>query len=100
VTHETIRLDRYIVTTLLRDLVGHDRHPSAYLVYLHLTIRATGGRHATVTASYEDLATATGLSKSGVQQAVRTLKRRRLIRVERATPTSIPEYEVMTPWRR
>jgi hypothetical protein len=100
VTRQTIRLDRYILTTLLRDLVGHDRHPSAFLVYLHLAVGATGGRHPRAAASYEDLAVATGLSKSGVQQAVRTLKRRRLVRVERATPTAVPVYEVMAPWRR
>ena len=98
--NETVRLDRYVVDTLLRDLVGHDRHPSAFLVYLHLTVLTAGMRHATIAASYGDLANATGLSKSAVQTAVRNLKRRRLVRVERETPTAIPVYEVMTPWRR
>ena len=57
-------------------------------------------RHPTITASYGDLANATGLSKSAVQTAVRNLKRRRLVRVERETPTAVPVYEVLMPWRR
>ena len=29
-----LSLDHYVVDTLMRDLVGHDRRPSAFLVYL------------------------------------------------------------------
>ncbi len=39
----TIPIDPYVLDTLMRDLIGHDRRPSAYLVYLAL-IRAGGGR--------------------------------------------------------
>jgi hypothetical protein len=32
----TIEVDDYVVDTLMADLVGHDRQPSAFLVYLYL----------------------------------------------------------------
>jgi len=31
-----ITLDRYVTGNLMRDLVGHDRRPIAFLVYLWL----------------------------------------------------------------
>jgi DNA-binding MarR family transcriptional regulator len=100
VSAETVAVDRYVVDTLLRDFVGHDHSPSSFLVYLHLATRRVTGRSRRVTASYADLAHYTGLSKSAVQSAVRNLKRRRFVRVERATPTATPVYEVLSPWRR
>ena len=93
-------LDNYVVDTLMRDLVGHDRAPSAFLVYLWLWARTDGGRrrHA---ASLQTIAFETGLSKSSVQTAVRQLRqRRRLIATERSGPTAPPIYQVLTPWRR
>src|SRR5262245_45049750 len=72
------RVDDYVVETLLPDLVLHDRQPSAFLVYLHLWYRSAG-RAAPVRASHQDIVSATGLSKSAVQAAVRTLIRRRLL---------------------
>jgi hypothetical protein len=93
-------LDPYITDVLMRDLVGHDRTPSAFLVYLWLWARTDGGRrrHA---ASLQTIAFETGLSKSSVQSAVRELRdRRRLIAVERSGPTTPPTYQVLTPWRR
>jgi hypothetical protein len=93
-------LDPYITDVLMRDLVGHDRTPSAFLVYLWLWARTEGGRrrHA---ASLQTIAFETGLSKSSVQSSVRELRnRRRLIEVERSGPTTPPTYQVLTPWRR
>jgi hypothetical protein len=43
---------------------------------------------------------ATGLSKSAVQGAIRTLTRRRLVRATRLSATAVPEYLVLRPWRR
>lgn len=99
-TNTTVTVDRYVVDTLLRDLVGHDHRASTFLVYLHLATRPANGRHRRVSASYADLAHFTGLSKSAVQAAVRHLRRRRLVRVEHAAPTAIPVYEVLSPWKR
>ena len=98
-THK-LELDPYVVDVLMRDLVGHDHTPSAFLVYLWLWARTDGGRrrHA---ASLAGIALETGLSKSSVQNAVRQLKaRRRLIEVIREGPTSPPVYRVLTPWVR
>lgn len=94
-------IDRYVVDTLLRDVVGHDHRPSAFLVYLYLATRHEHPRgRAPVRRSHAELARAVGLSKSAVQAAVRHLRRRRLIRIERASPTATPRYEVLSPWRR
>ena len=90
-----ITLDRYVLDVLMRDLVGHDRSPSAFLVYLHLGIH-TG----TAKISHQQMAEATGLSKSAVQKGIRLLERRKLIRVRRESVTAVPEYVVLRPWRR
>jgi DNA-binding MarR family transcriptional regulator len=96
----TIRLDGYVIETLMADLVGHDRSPSAFLVYLALW-NATGGRaKAAVEKSHRQLAEETGLSKSAVQGAVRRLVKRRLIRSSKASATATPKYSVLKPWER
>jgi hypothetical protein len=96
----SIALDPYVIDVLLRDLVNHDRAPSAFLVYLWLWARTDGGRRR-FAASLAGIALETGLSKSSVQNAVRQLTRRRqLIAVTREGPTSPPIYEVLTPWVR
>jgi hypothetical protein len=98
---DTVRLDRYVVDTLMADLVGHDRSPSAFLVYLALWSRTGGRRNATVKISHRDLAEETGLSKSAVQRAVLHLtSRRRLLEVSHGSATATPEYAVLRPWRR
>lgn len=97
---DQVRIDAYVLDVLMRDLVGHDHAPSAYLLFLWLWARTEGGarRHA---ASLSTLAAETGLSKSSIQNAVRHLRdRRRLIEVTREGPTTPPIYEVLTPWRR
>ena len=43
----TVPVDAYVLDTLMADLVGHDRQPSAFLVYLFLWRRTHGsGLHA------------------------------------------------------
>ena len=96
----SVRVDAYVFETLMADLVLHDHQPSAFLVYLHLWHQAAGRRPSRVRASHQQMATATGLSKSAVQAAVRTLTRRKLIRAARAGTTATPEYTVLRPWRR
>lgn len=93
------RLDAYVLDTLMPDLVWHDRQPSAFLVYLQLWHRSPA-RPPRVQISHQAMADATGLSKSAVQAAVRTLTRRRLIRAARASATAVPAYTVLRPWRR
>jgi DNA-binding MarR family transcriptional regulator len=97
---QKIALDPYILDVLMRDLVGHDHTPSAFLVYLWLWGRTGGGKRR-FAASLAGIARETGLSKSSVQNAVRQLKQRRqLIVVTHDGPTAAPVYEVLTPWVR
>jgi hypothetical protein len=91
-------LDGYIVRTLMPDLVGHDRQPSAFLVYLFLWERSAGGRQRHVALSLRVIAEGTGLSKRAVQAALAVLARRRLVSARRGGPTAVPEYTVHRPW--
>jgi hypothetical protein len=96
----TVPLDPYVTDVLMRDLVGHDRAPSAFLVYLWLWRMSRGEGRERIGASLQTIATQTGLSKTAVQGAVRHLARRRLLAASRAAPTVAPVYEVLEPWRR
>ena len=91
--------DPYLTDVLMRDLVGHDRRPSAFLVYLWLWRESRGDGRRRTGASLQMIATRTGLSKSAVQAAVRHLVRRRLITAARSGPTAAPIYAVHAPWR-
>ena len=95
-----LRLDPYVIDVLMRDLAGHDRVPSAFLVYLWLWRMSRGEGRERVGASLQTIATQTGLSKSAVQAAVRRLKQRRLVSATRASATAAPVYLVLQPWRR
>jgi len=95
-----VSLDAYVLDTLMADLVGHDRKPSAYLVYLFLWRRTHGAGEPNVQISLLDVATATGLSKRAVQEALRWLNKRRLLSIQRAGITAIPVYTVRRPWAR
>jgi hypothetical protein len=95
-----IIVDEYVIATLMPDLVGHDRAPSAFLVFLALWARTRGRRGHSVAASHAALSEDTGLSKSAVQMGVRRLLARKLIAVERDSATATPRYSVLRPWRR
>src|SRR5947207_3318991 len=97
---KTLRLDLYVFESLMPDLVGHDKKPSAFVVYLYLWNRAAITRSKRVQASHQTIADDTGLSKSAVQASVRHLLRRRLIRSDLASKTAIPVYSLLRPWRR
>ena len=95
-----LTIDPYIVDVLMRDLIGHDRAPSAFPVYLWLWRKSRGEWRERVGASLQTIAREIGLSKSAVQAAVRRLAARGLIAAEREGPTAVPVYEVREPWRR
>jgi len=95
-----VRVDAYVLDTLMADLVGHDRQPSAFLVYLLLWRRTIGADAASAQISLIDIATGTGLSKRAVQAALSWLARRRLVSVQRAGITAVPVYLVKRPWAR
>ena len=90
-------LDRYVLDTLMRDLVGHDRRASAFLIYLCLTAADQAGR---ATLSHAQLAERTGLSRRAVQDGVAHLQRRALVTSKRAGTTEIATYQPQMPWRR
>jgi hypothetical protein len=94
-----IRVDEYILKTLMPDLVGRDRRPVAFVVYLYLWSRTSGGGAKSVRVSLQTVAEELGVSKSGVQAAVKHLIRRRLLRVQHASATAVPEYIPLRPWR-
>lgn len=94
----SIRVDTYVLETLMPDLVGHDRQPSALVVYLCLWRLWRGSGRRTVRASYRDLARETGLSKGATQAAVQRLARRGLVAVRHESATAVPEYTVLRPW--
>ncbi|MFZ0274768.1 MAG: helix-turn-helix domain-containing protein [Acidobacteriaceae bacterium] len=91
-------IDDYITDTLMRDLVGHDRKPVSFLVYLWLAAaQARTGKEVQV--SFQEMAESIGVSKSSAQAAVRWLVRRRLLTANKANATAVPCYKVMTPWK-
>jgi DNA-binding MarR family transcriptional regulator len=92
-------LDPYVIDTLMGDLAGHDRSPASFLVWLYLWRRTAGSNKPGVALSLQDIARATGLSKSAVQAAVKRLKARRLISASKAGPTEAPVYAVHMHWR-
>ena len=94
----TMTGDRYVVETLMRDLISHDKKPSAFVVYLWLWSRTHGVDRASVHQSHQQLADATGLSKSAFQSAVKVLLRRHLVAAKQTSRTATPEYVVHRPW--
>lgn len=96
---ETLQIDSYVIDTLMRDLVGHDRQPSAFLVYLFLW-RAALERDGKVTIALREIAENTGLSKRAVQDGITRLHQRKLIGIARDSITAVPEYMVYRPWVR
>jgi hypothetical protein len=95
-----ISIDPYVVETLMPDLVGHDRRPSAFLVYLFLWMQTNAGRTRSEALPLRVLAEGTGMSKRSVQNALRTLARRRLVTITHDGPTSAPTFTVHRPWAR
>jgi len=93
----THKIDTYVLDSLMTELVGEDRRPGAYILYLALWRLCAGPGEARI--SLQDLATATGLSKTAVQRSVAHLARRGLIAVRSTRRTQAPHYMVLKPWR-
>jgi len=91
-------LDDYVTDVLMRDLVGHDRRPVSFLVYLWLAAEERR-RNCVVQISYQELAESIGVSKSSAQSAVRWLIRRKLLATEKENATATPRYTVLRPWK-
>lgn len=94
---QSYAIDRYVLDTLMADLVGHDHKPSSFLVYLAITAAHADGR---ASFSHAELAERTGQSRRTVQSAIDNLRRRGLIAVSRQGPTEAATYVPLTPWKR
>jgi hypothetical protein len=90
--------DDYITDTLMRDLVGHDRKPVSFLVYLWLAAEQARASNE-VRVSYQQVAESVGISKSSAQAAISWLLKRKLLSVKRDSVTATPSYTVRSPWR-
>ena len=97
-TRAAVRVDAYVIDTLMPDIIGHDRQPSAFILYLRLWRLTEGGRRRSAPLSLRDLSDQTGLSKRAIQDAVDHLERRQLLTVERDMPTAVPTYRVKKAW--
>ena len=97
--HRTVPIDDYVLDVLMRDIVGHDQQPAAFLVYPYLAGRAARQHWQPVKSSLRMLADETGLSKSAVQSALATLHFRQLVETSRAHRTAVPTHRVLRHWR-
>jgi hypothetical protein len=95
-----LTLDPYLLDCLLPDLVGHDRRPASFIVYLYLYRRAFDNANWSLRASHQSIATATGLSRSAVQSSLSHLQARHLLAISRAHPTAVPLHRILRPWLR
>ncbi|MGA3090382.1 MAG: helix-turn-helix domain-containing protein [Terriglobales bacterium] len=92
-------LDDYVVDVLMRDLVGHDHRPASFLIYLWFCYEAARSRRERVPVSYQTIADSVGISKSAAQAGVRWLLRRKLVEAKKSSPTAVPSYRILRPWR-
>ena len=56
-----LKIDEYVTDVLMRDLVGHDKRPVSFLVYLWLAAEEQR-RGGLVQVSYQELAESIGVS--------------------------------------
>jgi hypothetical protein len=91
-------VDPYVVDTLMHDLVGHDRRPSAFIVYLYFVRQCSSVPEGSMRASLAQIAEGTGLSRRAVQDAIALLRRRKLLGVSSEGRTAIPSYVARQPW--
>jgi hypothetical protein len=93
-----IVMDAYVLDMLMPDLVGHDRRPAAFIVYLFFLRQASFSGRDTVSVSLQTVATKTGLSKSTVQASIRHLRRRGFLDPSVVATVANPLRRVLRPW--
>jgi hypothetical protein len=92
-----IVFDDYVIDVLMRDLTGHDRKPTSFLVYLWIAARQSRTRKP-VQISYQEMAESIGVSKSSAQAATTWLLSRKLLSATKENVTAIPCYTIHRPW--
>ena len=96
---EAIPIDDYVLDVLMRDLIGHDQKPAAYLVYLYVYGQVARNKWRHISASVRTIADATGLSKSAAHAALTHLRRRKLIATTAKHATATPRHRILRHWR-
>ena len=97
---QRVSFDAYLIDVLMPDLVGHDRRPAAFVVYLFLLRHSQQRARDSISMSLQTIATRTGLSKSSVQSSIRHLQRRRLLDPALKATVTAPVRRVLRPWVR
>lgn len=97
---QRVTFDAYVTDVLMPDLVGHDRRPAAFVVYLFLLRHSQQRPRESISMSLQTIATRTGLSKSSVQSCIRHLQRRRLLDPDLKATVTAPVRRVLRPWAR
>lgn len=97
---QRVTIDAYVTDVLMPDLVGHDRRPAAFVVYLFLLRHSLQTRRDAIAFSLQTIASRTGLSKSSVQSSIRHLQRRRLLDPDLKATVTAPLRRIMRPWLR
>jgi len=94
-----LNLDDYVVERgLMRDLVGHDRRPASFLVYLWLTSEQARRRGAVQVSYQEHGRVPLDCREVQPKPAVSWLVRRKLLTASKENATAIPSYTVRSPW--
>ena len=97
---QSVPIDDYVLDVLMRDLIGHDQKPAAFMVYLHLYGQAARNKWRRISGSVRTIADVTGLSKSAVHAALIHLRRRQLIATTADHVTATPRHRVLCHWRK
>jgi DNA-binding MarR family transcriptional regulator len=96
----SVVLERHVIETLMPDLVGHDRRPVAFLIYLYLYARAGGSERKSIPISLDMLAEECGVSKRAAAEAIRHLVKRKLVARSRDYATALTVYSIAKTWKR
>ena len=97
---QTVAIDDYVLDVLMRDLIGHDQKPAAFVVYLHLYGQAARNSWRSISGSVRTIADAIGLSKSAAHAALTHLRRRQLITTTADHATATPCHRVLRHWHK
>jgi hypothetical protein len=99
ISSDRVGFDAYVIDSLLPDLVGHDRRPAAFVLFVYLWRKTRGGGRPAV-LSLRMMADGTGLSKRSVQLALQHLERRSLVHTRRVNATAAPTVTLDCHWRK
>jgi len=71
---QNLSLDRYVIDVLMPDLVGHDRRPATFIVYLYLLRCAATAKRDTLSISLQTIAVAAAATGMTVSDQARIFR--------------------------